>query len=313
MAWAAAAAPAWAQPLIDKPLKLVLPVPAGGPMDVIGRLCAEEVAKLLGQPVVVDNKAGGSGAIAASYIMKQPADGTTLMMSVDATFALMPLVRKMPYRPFDDFSFIGSLAFAPQVVAVPASMGVHSMKELVAAARAKPGKLNYGAMLGAPQHLDMERFKRATGTDVVMVPYNGGAPIVSALLADQIQLALMNYSLFSEWVRQGKVRLLATTAHQRLPQMPELPTMAEAGFPDLGMDEGTNYVLAAPPGMSADLRAKLYQVFSQALSKPEVRRRMQDLGADVQLRNGDALKADLVQQYHANEKLVKALDIRLTD
>jgi tripartite-type tricarboxylate transporter receptor subunit TctC len=268
---------------------------------------------VLGQQIVIDNKPGAGGAVAVTYLKQQPADGHTLYMTADATFSLIPVVRKVPYKPIEDFTFVGSLAFAPQVFAVPATLPVRTLQELVAKAKAEPGKLNYGMMLGIPQHLDFERFKKATGTEIVLVPYTGGAPIVTAMLGGQIQTSLMNASLFGEWVKQGKVRALATTSKKRLATMPDVPTLAEAGFPNLELDEGVSYALVGPSGMPPAVAGKIYAAFATAMRDPEVRKRLEAAGYEVNLRDGDSFRAEMVKALTENEKLVKALNIKLTD
>lgn len=297
----------------DRPIRLVLSTPAGGPLDNLARIVGEAASKVLGQPLLIDNRPGASGAIAVGYVTKQPADGYTLYMTADATFSLIPVVRKMPYRPIDDFSFVSSLVFAPQVFAVPAGLPVRTLPELVAKAKSEPGGLNYGMMLGVPQHLDFERFKKASGTDIVLVPYQGGAPILNAMLGGQVQVSLMNASLFGEWIKQGKVRALATTAKRRLPSLPDVPTLAEVGLPGLELDEGVNYVVVGPQGMPNAVVGKLHTAFATALGNPEIRKRLEAIGYEVRVGPGDTLRADMVKALVDNEKMVKALNIRLTD
>lgn len=313
-ACAALSLSAWANPKFpDRPIRVVLSTPAGGPLDALARISGEAAAKTLGQPIIIENKPGASGGIAVSYVNKQPADGYTLYMTADATFTLIPVLRKMNYRPIEDFTFVSALVFAPQVLAVPATAPVRTMQEFIGKAKAEPGKLNYGMMLGIPQHLDFERLKVATGTDIVLVPYTGGGPIVTAMLGGQIDATLMNASLFTDWVKQGKVRALATTAKKRMSALPDVPTLAEAGFPKLDLDEGVSYVLVGPAGMPKAVVSALHQAFAGAVRDPSVQKRLEAMGFEVNVRDGDALKADLQRALPENEKLVKALNIKLPE
>jgi tripartite-type tricarboxylate transporter receptor subunit TctC len=309
LAATAAAAQSWP----DKPVRLVVTTPAGGPIDSLARIVGEAVARQTRQTVIIENKAGGSGAIALGYTIKQPADGYTLLITANAAFSLVPILRSMPYKPLEDFSFIGQLAYTPNVFAVASSVPARNMKELVALAKAQPGKLNYAMMLGVPHHLDFERFKKDTGTDIVLVPYTGGAPIVTGLLGGQVDVTLLNAPLFAEWAKSGKLRVLATTSKTRIAQMPDVPTLAEAGFGNLKLAEGSFYSLAAPAGMPRPLADRIYQVFGAALSSPEVRTKLQSIGFESSLRDGSALRADLAQEFGDNQALVKALNIKLSD
>jgi tripartite-type tricarboxylate transporter receptor subunit TctC len=304
---------AQAQSWPDKPVHLVVTVPAGGPVDSLARVLGEAVSKQVKQPVIVENKPGASGAIALGYTMKQPADGHTLLITANAAFTLVPIVRQMPYRPMQDFTFLGQLVFTPNVFAVAASSPAKSLKDLVALAKSNPGKLNYGMMVGVPQHLDFERFKKDTGTDFLLVPYPGGSPIVTAMLGGQVDVTLFNAPLFAEWKKDGRLRVLATTAKNRSAQMPDVPTLAEAGFPNLKMSPGSNYLLAAPAGVPRPIADKVYQAFSTAMSSPDVRSKLPALGFEISAEEGATLKADLQHEFADNEKLVKTLNVKLTE
>jgi tripartite-type tricarboxylate transporter receptor subunit TctC len=222
-------------------------------------------------------------------------------------------VRKTTYKPIDDFSFLGQLAYTPNVFVVPASLPAKNMKEFVALAKSNPGKFSYGMMPGVPHHLDFERFKKETGTDIVFVGYRGGTPIVNGLLGEEVQATLFNEPLFSAWVKAGKIRALATTAKTRTATMPDVPTLAEAGFPNLKLSEGSFYSLAAPAGMPKELGDKLFKAFSDAAATPETSKRLEAGGFEVKLLEGGALKQEIRREYTENEKIVKTLDIKLFD
>jgi tripartite-type tricarboxylate transporter receptor subunit TctC len=159
----------------------------------------------------------------------------------------------------------------------------------------------------------VEHLKSAAGIDVLMVPYTGGVPIVNALLTGEVSMTLMNVSLLADWVRQGKLRALATSQTKRLKLLPDVPTMAEAGFGDLHLGEGNSYIVAGPAGMPKPVVDRLHQAFTAALEKPEVRKRLEDLGYELRPQDGTVLKAELQQSLRDNEKAVKTLGIKLID
>lgn len=296
----------------SKPLHIVVGTPAGGPIDALARIVGEVMSASLGQPFIIENKPGASGALSLAYLKQQPADGYTLTITADASFNLNPLVRKVNYQ-LNEFTFISNLVFAPYVFAVPASLPVKTLKEFVDKAKAEPGRLSYGMMLGTPPHLVVEHLKSAAGIDVLMVPYTGGVPIVNALLTGEVSMTLMNVSLLADWVRQGKLRALATSQTKRLKLLPDVPTMAEAGFGDLHLGEGNSYIVAGPAGMPKPVVDRLHQAFTAALEKPEVRKRLEDLGYELRPQDGTVLKAELQQSLRDNEKAVKTLGIKLID
>ncbi len=303
---------AWAQTTWpDRPIRVVVATPAGGPVDLLARILGESVSRRLQQPVIIDNKVGASGSIGISYLTSQAPDGYTVLLSANAAHSLMPVVRKVAYKPLDDFTFLGQLAFTPNVFVVPATSPAKTLREFVDLARAQPGKFNYGTMLGIPQHVDFERFKRDTATDIQLIPFTGGAPIVTAMLGDQIQATLVNVPLVAEWVKSGKLRALATPGSSRLASMPGVPTLAEAGFPDLKLDAGNYYALVAPAGLPKTIGDKLFQAFAAAAAEPEVIQKLGTAGFEASLRDGDTLRSDLVRELADNEKLIKALKLKL--
>lgn len=295
----------------DKPVKLVVTTPAGGPIDTLARVLAEAVGRQTQQQFIVENRPGGVGVIALSHVLRQPPNGETLVITANAAFSLIPHVRSMPHK-LEDFSYIGQLAYTPNVFVVPANSPVKTLKELVALAKPS-AKLSYGTMQAVPQHLDMERFKKGTGADLLMVPYPGGSPIVTALLGGQIDGTLFNVPLFTEFVRAGKLRALATTAKTRLAGMPDVPTLAEAGFPGLKLSEGSAYSLAGPAHMSSTLTQRIFQQFQVAAQQPDVRKKLETAGFDLALLDGVKLRAELDAESRDNAQTVKDLNIRVSE
>ena len=218
----------------DKPIRLVVPFPPGGPTDMVARPLAEFLGKRLGQQIIVDNRGGAGGAIGAEAVAKAPADGYTLLMATVGTHAInATLYKKLGYDPVKDFTPISLVAAAPVALVVNPSVPVNSVADLIALAKAKPQTLNFGtAGNGTPGHLTGEMFRAATGVDIRHVPYKGSAPAVSDLLGGQIQLMFDPLQSVLPQVRAGRLKLLAVSSKLRSPAAPDVPTFAEAGLRD---------------------------------------------------------------------------------
>jgi tripartite-type tricarboxylate transporter receptor subunit TctC len=276
-----AAAPARADTFPTRTVKLVVPFPAGGPLDVTGRAIAQKLTEAWGQSVIVENKAGAGGNIGADFVAKSPPDGYTVVMGALSTHAVNPsLYPKMPYDAQKDFAPITLVAITPNVLVVNPSLPVHSVQELIAYAKAHPGKLSFGSgSIGSAGHLAGELFKVDTGVDMVHVPYKGAAPAMQALLAGDTQLMFDNLASAMSQVKAGKLRALAVTTAERSKLVPDLPTMAEAGVP--GFDISTWYGLLAPAGTPPDVVAKWNADVTKILSAPEMRERLAAQGAEA--------------------------------
>jgi len=218
----------------DKPIRLVVPFPPGGPTDMVARPLAEFLGKRLGQQIIVDNRGGAGGAIGAEVVAKAPADGYTLLMATVGTQAInATLYKKLGYDPVKDFTPISLVAAAPVALVVNPSVPVNSVADLIALAKAKPGTLNFGsAGNGTPGHLTGEMFRAATGTDLKHVPYKGSAPAISDLLGGQIQLMFDPLQSVLPQVRADRLKLLAVSSRVRSPAVPDVPTFAESGLKD---------------------------------------------------------------------------------
>ena len=275
-----AAVPALAQTFPAKPARLVVPFPPGGPLDATGRLIAQHLTERWGQSVVVENKPGAGGNIGADFVAKSPPDGYTVVMGALSTHAVNPsLYAKMPYDAQKDFAPITLIAITPNVLVVNPDLPVHSVKELVAYAKARPGKLSFGSgSIGSAGHLAGELFKVDAGIDIVHVPYKGAAPATQALLAGDTQLMFDNLANAMAQVKAGKLRALAVTTAQRSKLAPELPTMAEAGLP--GFDISTWYGLFAPAGTPPDVVTKWNADVTAMLRTPDMRDRLLAQGAE---------------------------------
>ncbi len=218
----------------DKPIRLVVPFPPGGPTDMVARPLAEFLGKYLKQQIIVDNRGGAGGAIGADVVAKAPADGYTLLMATVGTQAInATLYKKLSYDPVKDFTPVSLVAAAPVALVVNPSVPANSVAELIALAKAKPGTLNFGtAGNGTPGHLTGEMFRAATGVDIKHVPYKGSAPAVSDLLGGQIQMMFDPLQSVLPQVRAGRLKLLAISSKARSAAAPDVPTFAESGLKD---------------------------------------------------------------------------------
>jgi tripartite-type tricarboxylate transporter receptor subunit TctC len=272
-----AATRAQAEGFPSRAITIVVPFAAGGNTDVKTRLVAKRLADILGQPVVVDNKPGASGNIGMEFAGRAAADGYTLAMGSFGPLAVNPWI--YPRLGFDPKAFapIILLEKSPLVLVTPATRPYRSVGDVVAAARRQPGQLNIAnAGPGGAHHLSAELFEAAAGLDMVGVPFKGGGPAASALLAGQVDLMFEQTGAASPSVQAGKIRALAVTSARRLALFPEVPTFAEAGFPEVAVSNWMGYV--APRGTPPAIVARLHQAFAQAMDHPEVRERILSQG-----------------------------------
>jgi tripartite-type tricarboxylate transporter receptor subunit TctC len=301
-----AAAPAFAQP---RTIRLVVPYPPGGPLDIVARALAERVKDSLGT-VVVENRPGAGGNLGADLIAKAAPDGNTLVMGAVATHAINPwLYSKIPYDPQRDFTPITLVAQVPNVLVMNADsaarLKINGFADLVAYAKANPGRLNYGSGgNGSAGHLAGEIFKAQAGVFVVHIPYAGGPPAQLALLSGQVDFNFDNLAAASANIRSGKLKALAVTTTKRSSAMPELPTVAESGLP--GFDVGTWFGLFGPARLPADVTAKLNKAFVDALATPEMKVRMATLMVEPSPTTPEQFAAFTKAELAKYERVVKA-------
>jgi tripartite-type tricarboxylate transporter receptor subunit TctC len=285
---AVAATPAFAETYPARPIRFIVPYPPGGPLDAVARMLADKMKDGLGQAVVVDNKPGAGGNIGADAAAKSAPDGYTIVMGAVATHAINPtLFPKMPYDPVKDFAPVSLVASVPNVLVLNPDMasksGIASVKDLVAYAKANPGKLNYASGgNGSAGHLAGELFKMMTKTSMVHIPYNGAAPAQMGLLAGQTDLMFDNLASASSNIRSGKLRALAVTTTKRAAALPDLPTLAEAGSDKglRGFDINTWFGIMAPAKTPPAVIARLNNEVEKALRAPDVKERMSRIGAE---------------------------------
>jgi tripartite-type tricarboxylate transporter receptor subunit TctC len=266
-----AAAHAAAQAWPAKPIRLVVPFPPGGAVDFYARVVQQPLSEVLGQTVVIDNKAGASGMVGAEAVAKSPPDGYTLLLGNIASLAInVGIYPKMPYDPLKDFTPIVRTVDVNYVLVVHPSVPAKSVPELIAYAKANPGKLSYGsAGSGSLPHLGTELFKAQTGTDMVHVPYKGGGPMVTDLLGGSVQVVIGDQANLMPHVQSGKLRALAVATSKRSPNAPDLPTIAETGL--AGFDATAWQGLVGPAGMPPDVVRRLNDAFNKVMAMPAVR------------------------------------------
>jgi tripartite-type tricarboxylate transporter receptor subunit TctC len=264
----------------EKPIRLVIGFPAGGPLDQHARLLSERLQAVLGQPLIIDYKAGAGGTVGAQEVMKAPADGYTLMLANTGVMVINPaLYGKLPYNTLRDFTPIARTAMQPLALLVNTQLPVASLKDFVAYAKARPGQVNYGsAGNGGISHLVPEMFKNATGLFMVHIPYRGSAPAFTDLMGGQVQFMAESIPQAAAYHKQGKVKALAVTSRERNPALPDTPTVIESGIKDF--EVVGFYGFLAPANLPKDVSAKLSDAFRQVLTNPDIRNRMIAQGAD---------------------------------
>jgi tripartite-type tricarboxylate transporter receptor subunit TctC len=269
VAFAAFAATASAQNYPSGPVKLVVPIPAGGVTDVMARVVGQRLQEMWGQTVVVENRPGGNSGVGAQAVERSPADGLTLLVAPDSTFTANPaLFSKLIYDP-DGFTPISVLCRGTPTLIVHPSLPVTTVPELIAYAKANPGKLSYGSFgIGTYAHLSMEDLKQRTGMEMQHVPYRGAAPALNGLLGNEVSVMLLNLSSVEEHAKSGKVRLIAAATETRVPALPDLPTVAETAP---GFKTSVWFGLWGPAKMPPELLAKIHADVSRALELPETR------------------------------------------
>jgi tripartite-type tricarboxylate transporter receptor subunit TctC len=263
-----------------KPVRLLIPYPPGGAVDILGRTLGDELSKMWGQPVIIENRPGAGGTIASQVVAKAAPDGYTLII-VASGHAINPyLYKKLPYDTFKDFTPISLLGSSPNMMLVAANSPFKTVGDVLAAARAKPGSLSYGmAGIGTSTHLAGEMLKYLAKVDIVAVSYKGGAPVINDLLGGHIPLSFNNIPESIGQIKAGTLRPLGVTSAKRSAVLPDVPTIAEAGVP--GYDTAVWWGMLGPAGLAADLTAKISRDCQEALHAPAVKERLAKLGANV--------------------------------
>ena len=268
----------------NRPVKIMIAFPVGGLLDTVSRVVGEKLSTLLGQQFIVEARPGAGGTLATAAVAKAEPDGYTLMM-INDNHALNPSVFKnIPYDSVKDFAPIGFVGYTPLVLIANGELPIHNVKELVAAARQKPGVLTYGSVgVGSASHLAGVMLEDEGGMKWQHVPYRGGAPALNDLLAGHINTMFMSPVVSLQHLQSGKLTALALAANKRIDVLPDVPTMAEAGFP---VEASYWFGLVAPAGTPQPVLAKLEKALAETLAMPDVRKRLSEMGAIIQPLNG---------------------------
>ena len=295
----------------DKPIKIIIGFPAGGPLDAHIRLLSDKLQSVLGQPVIVDYKSGAGGAVGAQFVMQSPADGYTLLLANTGTMVINPAIyTKSPYETLRDFQPIARTAQQPLALIVNNQVPANTLKEFIAYAKANPGKLNYGsAGNGGISHLVPEMLKSETGIFMVHIPFKGSAPAFTDLIAGHVQFMAESVPQAANYAKQGKVKALAVTSAKRNPALPNTPTVIETGVANL--DVVGFYGILAPKGTPPEVVNKLSQAFKETLDTPDIQKKMIDQGADPAYLNADQFTKYLAAEMPRWAKAVKQAGAKL--
>ena len=304
---------AFAQPLPlnypAKPIRLIVPLASGGGTDIAARVLAQKLGELVGQSVYVDNRPGASGVVGTEIAAKSPPDGYTLLLAANSFSANPSLFPKLPYDPLKDFAAVSLLAVVPFVLTVHPSLPVHSAKEFVALAKARPGELNHAsAGSGTGPHLGMEVLVQLTGIKLVHVSYKGAGAAMHDLIAGQVHTFMAGMLPALPHIRSGRVRALGVSRNTRSPAAPDIPTLAESGVP--GVDEGGQYGIVAPAAVPGEILQKLHRDIVAAMRTPAVVERMRAEGADVVANSAQEYAAILQRDLRKWAKVIRRAEVQ---
>ena len=293
----------FAQNFPSKPIRLIVTYPAGGSSDLMGRLMAKKLSDIWGQPIIVENKVGAAGSIGMDYAARQPADGYAFVLGNFGPALVNPLMSKVTYNMDKDFIPIALTASGPNVLVVPANSPYKSLRDLLAAAKAKPNSLNFGTSgSGSMSHIATEMIMREANVKMVHVPYKGGGLALVDLMAGQIDFIVSDALPAAEHIKSGKLRPLAITSSARTPLVPGVPTFSEAGLP--GFVALSWWGVFLPTGTPKDIQDKYYAALVKIMSDPEIKERFEGMGVQAQATTPDEFKAYLSSETARYAKLI---------
>ena len=307
---AAVASAAFAQAWPTKPIRFIVPYPPGGTSDILARTIGEKLGTALGQTIVVENKPGANGNVGADYVAKASPDGYTFLLADIGAIAISPSVYpSLPFDPVKNFTPVTMVAYSPHILVVHPSVPAKSVAELVALAKSKPGKLNYAASsTGSAPHLAGVEFAQRAKIDWNYIPYKGGAQAITDVVGGQADLLFNGMLATYPNVKGGKLRILAVSSANRLASIPDVPTVAESGFP--GFETGSWQGILAPPGTPSEIVAKLGSEVQKILATPEMKEKLAAQGADVRVTTGAELSGFISKERDRWGKVVKEAGIK---
>jgi tripartite-type tricarboxylate transporter receptor subunit TctC len=304
--------PADAQSYPTKPIRVIVPFAAGGAVDVLARLVSAKMSDSIGQPVIIENRAGAAGNVAADAVAKSPPDGYTILQNTNGQAISPSLYKSLPFDVVKDFTPVTQLVASQLLLVATPSLPAKSVQELIALAKAKPGSLNYGMTgIGNPLHLTMEMFKHAAGIDLQAVPYRGDAPLNTALIAGEVHLAVVPFATAKPHVEAGRLRALAIPGARRSPALPQVPTIAESGLP--GFESSSWQGWFVPANTPAEIVALIQREAAKALNAPDVRERLEATANEVVASTPEAFTAVFKNDLAKFAKVVKDAKIPLQD
>ena len=302
---------ALAQSYPTKPIRRMIGFPPGGGTDIIGRIVAQKLGEALGQQIIVDNRGGASGQLAAELLSRAAPDGYTIMMAHIAAVSILPsLVNKLPYDAQKDFAPVSLSAIGPNLLVVHPSVPVRTVKELIALAKARPGQLQYASPgAGTVQHLAGELFKLQAKVDMLHVPYKGSGQSIVDLIAGHVHLDFDAVPPVINHVRQGKLRALAVTSAKRFSLLPDMPTVEESGVP--GFDMSTWWGIVAPAAVSKDIINRLHTEMVKAIRQPDAKEKISGVGADIVGNTPEEFATFIRTETEKYARIVKAANIKI--
>ena len=293
-----------------KPIQLIVPFPPGGAVDIVGRTISKKLGDRLGQPIVIENKAGAGTVVGAAFVANAPADGYTLLISSGSTFTVNPALNaKLPYDPVKSYEPIGMVARVPLILLANREVPVGNLKQLIVAVQRAPDKFSYGSFgNGTTGHFAAELTWSAAGIKVMHVPYRGSAPAMSDLMGGQIPFTIDTVAAALPQLKAGKIKAIAVTGATRATQLPDVPTVAESGFPGFSADSWLAVV--APRGLPAEAKAKLHKALADTLADAEVRSKLLAAGLEPSYASGDAVLAQIEDELPRMRAIAQRAQIR---
>ena len=287
-----------------RPIRLIVPFPAGGPNDIIARVIGQRMSELGGQPVLIDNRGGQGGVLGTDAVAKASPDGYTIAISSAGALAISPSMEKVAYDTLNDLSPVTLVATVPEMLVVATSVSARNMSELIALAGAEPGKLNFASSgPGSLPHLAGELFKLTARIDIVHVPYRGAAPAVNDLLGQQVQMTFLDLPVLLPQIRAGALRPIAIGSAERAPTAPDVPTTAEAGLPGLRIENW--YGMVAPRDTPTEIVAALHRLATQAMADPSVKEKLALQGATLIGDTPEHFRAFIADEMDRWAKVIK--------